>query len=373
MFRILFAFLLLAHGLIHVLGFVNQWHLAAVRQMTNKTLIPVAVVTSKWLGLCWLLISLGFLVALVGYWFRHDWWQTVALVSVILSQALIILYWTDARTGTVGNVLILLALGLSYAHTQFEQRADSEAQQLMSQEASDKTIVTQSMLVGLPTPVQQWLTTSGVVGKERVHTVRLRQHGLMRTSPDGQWLPTEAEQYIGVDEPGFIWKADVRMLSFLPLAGRDKYANGKGNMLIKALSVLPIVNASDAKTDQGTLLRYLGEMCWYPSAALSPFITWQSIDAYHAQATMTYKGVSASAIFMFDEQHRLAGVSAKRYKGSGAESQLADWYIPVRDWKLMDGVTIPVKGDVIWKLPAGDFNYYQWEITDIDYNKPVLY
>lgn len=88
-------------------------------------------------------------------------------------------------------------------------------------------------------------------------------------------------------------------------------------------------------------------MCWYPLAALSPFITWLPIDENQAQATMRYKGVTGSAIFTFDTQHWLVSVSAKRYKGNDAQSQLEDWYIPARAWKPMDGITIPVKGDVI--------------------------
>ncbi|QDK77500.1 hypothetical protein EXU85_02355 [Spirosoma sp. KCTC 42546] len=373
MLRTLVAMLLMAHGLLHVLGFLKQWQLATVSQLSGKSWIHVSDETSKLLGLLWLLVCLGFLLAMVTCLLQRDWWLLVAGVSVVLSQVLIIIYWPDAHAGTLVNVGIALVLVLAYSHDRFEMQADREVRQLLRQPADDQRVVTPKMLNGLPTPVQQWLQASGIVGKERVHTVRLRQTGLMRTSPEGRWMPTKAVQYFGVDKPGFVWEADVRMLPFLPLSGRDKYADGKGNMLIKALSLVPVVNASDAKTDQGTLLRYLGEMCWFPSAALSPFIQWRAIDATHAQATMSYKGVSATAVFAFDEQHRLTSVSANRYMGGGKDGKLEKWYIPVRDWKEMDGVVIPVKGDVIWRLPTGDFDYYQWEITDIDYNYPVLY
>jgi hypothetical protein len=39
----------------------------------------------------------------------------------------------------------------------------------------------------------------------------------------------------------------------------------------------------------------------------------------------------------------------------------------------MNGVTIPVLGIVTWRLKTGDFDYYRWEITDIDVNRPALY
>ena len=110
MLRYLFSFLLLVHGLIHLLGFVHQWHLARISQMTGKTLIPVSESASKLLGLCWLLACLGFGLALVGYWPRRDWWMAAALGSVILSQMLIILYWPDAKAGTVANVVIIVVM-----------------------------------------------------------------------------------------------------------------------------------------------------------------------------------------------------------------------------------------------------------------------
>lgn len=373
MLRLLFLLLLLIHGLIHLMGFVSNWHLANFSQMTGKTLMPISPGMTKALGVCWLIACMGYVAAAIGYGFRRDWWLPMATVSLVLSQLLILLYWADAKAGTLANMLIALIVGVTYAQLRFDRQANQEARQLLSRSVVDKSIVTLDMLAGLPNPVQQWLIRSGVVGREKIHTVRLRQHGQMRTKPDGSWMPTEAEQYFTVDEPGFVWKADVSMWSFLPLAGRDRYANGKGTMLIKALAIVPIVDASDAYTNQGTLLRYLGELCWFPSAALSPYLTWKPIDETHAEATMTYKGVSASAVYTFDGQNRLAGITAKRYKGDGKASTLETWYIPLHDWKRINGITIPVRGDVIWKLRTGDFDYYQWEIAEIDYNKTALY
>lgn len=373
MLRALFISLLLIHGLIHILGFVNQWVIEIGTQMSEKTIIPLSTGTSKFLGVLWLLTGLCFLWSSVLVWLLSSWWTTVTMVCVAFSQVLIILYWPDAKAGTLINVFILFGVELTNAHNRFEQFADQQARQLMAQESLDRSVITKPMLTGLPTPVQMWLENSGVVGKVRAHTVRLRQHGLMRASPDGMWMPTEAEQYIDVDKPGFVWKAEVKLFPFLPLAGLDQYINGKGNMRIKALSLIPIVNASNSKIDQGELLRYLSEMCWYPSAALSPFITWECFNATKAVAIITYKGVTASALFSFDDQYRLISVTAKRYKEADAASRLENWYIPLQDWKSMSGIRIPVKGDVIWKLDAGDFTYYQWEITDIDYNKQMLY
>lgn len=373
MIRFALTSLLLVHGLIHGLGFLNQLHVVPIDSMSGKSLIPLSERVSKGLGVLWLVAGLGFGVAAITYWLGRERWLSIAFFSLLLSQLLIILYWSDAKAGTILNGVLAAILGLAYAQAHVERTADAEAQQLLQQPVTLPGVVTPAMTETLPTPVKNWLLASGVVGKERIHTVRLRQRGLMRTRPDGGWMPTEAEQYFSVDQPGFVWKADVRLFAFLPLAGRDKYANGKGNMLIKALSIVPVVNAADTKTDQGTMLRFLGEMCWFPSAALNPYITWKAVNETQAEATMTYKGVSAKALFTFDDQHRLVGVTANRYKGGGPEGKLETWHIPARAWKTLNGITIPVKGDVVWQLPTGDFTYYQWEIIAIDYNRPEVY
>ena len=67
-------------------------------------------------------------------------------------------------------------------------------------------------------------------------------------------------------------------MSVLPIAGRDRYADGHGHMLIKLASLLTVADGAGPEIDQGTLLRYLGEIVWFPSAALRDYISWEAID-----------------------------------------------------------------------------------------------
>jgi hypothetical protein len=59
--------------------------------------------------------------------------------------------------------------------------------------------------------------------------------------------------------------------------------------------------------------------------------------------------------------------------GGGEGSTLENWYMPVSEWTEFNGIRVPSKGDVIWKLKDGDFNYYKWEIEAIEYNIPEQY
>jgi hypothetical protein len=369
MIRTIFLLLILAHALIHLLGFVKDLNIASIPQLTGKTIIPISGATPKVMGVLWLLAFALLAVAGTLFLFYNKAWWMWGIAGVVLSQLLVIMYWTDAKAGTLPNLIMLPAILVAWGGWNFDRMAGAETQALLAGAIPEKReVVAPAMLEPLPGAVRLWLEKSGVVGKEKIYTVRLQQKGLLRRTPEENWMKTKATQFFTTEKPGFTWNADVRMSPILSFSGLDKYRDGEGNMLIKALSLLPVVDASGPELDQGTLLRYLGEICWFPSAALCPYISWEAVDDHSARATMNYEGVSASGVFTFDESGRMLSFSAQRYLGAGEEAKLENWHIPAREWKEFDGVRVPSKGDVIWQLEDGDFNYYQWEVEDVKYN-----
>lgn len=284
---------------------------------------------------------------------------------------------TSAAMRFVVSFLVLVALVIALvaaAGRRFQHRIDGEERALLaSARAPSARMVETRDLDGLPAPVRRWLTVSGVVGHARASTVRLRQRGEFRTAPDKPWMPVVAEQYYSVDPPGFVWSVHARMLHVLPIAGRDRYADGHGHILIKAASLVTVADGSGPEVDQGALLRYLGEIVWFPSAALSDTIAWQAIDDRSARATMTYGGVTASMVFGFDERGRVATQTADRYMSTENGPRLERWFIPVTEWRKFCGVEVPSRGDAVWKLAGGDFSYFRWEIVDVEVNHPALY
>lgn len=204
-------------------------------------------------------------------------------------------------------VIVLLVLVVSLiANMTFNQKVKKEVSNFFDYSMENNTkIITESDIRGLPPSVQKWLKSSQVLGKEKINSVRLKQKATMRLKEDKPWMPAEAEQYFKIDEPGFIWKADIKIAPLFNIVGRDMYYDGRGNMLIKLLAFIPISDARGKEIDQGTLLRYLAETVWFPTAALSSYIKWEEIDSNSAMATLSYKGVSASGVFSFNEKGRL--------------------------------------------------------------------
>lgn len=373
MLRVGFAVFLVLHALLHLAGFAKAWGLGSLPAISASDLFS-ARRAQRLVGVLWAvacvaqLISAGLLLAGASHW-----WM-VAAAALVLSQLLIIGAWSSARAGTVANALLVPPLVLAAAISTFQTRTDAVLRGLRASVPQERgSIVTVADIAPLPALVGRWLEGAGIVGRPRVRSVRLRQRGALRTSPGGAWMPAEASQEFTVDEPGFVWSVDVTMLGVLPIVGRDSYVGSAGRMEIKLGGLVSMVDARGPKIDQGTMLRYLGELVWFPSAALAPYIRWEAIDAEHAKATMTHGGTSVSAVFTFDSMARVVNIAADRYKGGGADAVLQRWEVPCRSWRRMgENILVPVEGSVVWKEPGGDFEYFRWEITDVATDPPAV-
>lgn len=363
MFRIIFAFIVAIHGLIHLMGFIKAFKLTEISQLAQDI--------SKPTGLLWLMSALLIITTLVAFLLKKDWWWMIATPAVILSQFLIIIHWQEAKFGTIANVIILASIIISYGIWSFNAMVKNELKSFLPPATAEKKVVTREMVAGLPPVVQKWLEHSNIISKEFVQTVHLKQKGEMCTAAGGKWMPFEAEQYFTTQKPGFIWLAEVKAAPGIHLAGRDKYEDGKGHMLIKFLSLFPVADVKGKEIDQGVMVRYLAEIVWFPSAALSNYIQWEQVDSTTAQATMTYKGITASSIYKFDKNGEVLCLEAKRYYDRKGGATLEDWFIQIEPngYKEFAGVRIPAKMAVTWRLKEGDFTWLNLVISALHYNK----
>jgi hypothetical protein len=366
--RIVIGIALVVHGLIHLMGFLKAWGFPIAKSFNARALVTLSGNESKMIGLLWFLCFIGLIASCLAFLLEKDWWWMVGAISLVVSQSLIILYWHDAKYGTLINVIVFLAVLFSYHQQRFNALIKKEASALLAlQINTSTTTVSPKSIERLPAVVQKWLIKSGVIGREVVKTVHLKQKGLMRQKPDGKWLPMEAEQYITAKLPGFIWNGTMGN-SFIKINGRDKYMNGKGNMLIKVMSTIPIGNSSGEEMDQGAMLRFLAEIVWLPSAALNDYITWGAVNDSTAHATMINANQEVSGLFYFDRDGDVVGFEGKRYGNFQGHFSLETWYVRILEHKEFNGVRIGNKCEVTWKLQQGDFTWLQLEVTDISYN-----
>ncbi len=266
-----------------------------------------------------------------------------------------------------------LSAGISaewFGHRAFSRLVRKDVQALFAQaSASGAGVVTGEMLAGLPVPVRRYLTYTGIVGTLFVRTVYLRQEGKMRPGPGQPWMPLDAGEYYSVQPPGFVW--DGRMhLGPLPIGrARDMYLHGRGNMLVKVASLFTVVDAMGEEMDQGSMMRYLSEMIFFPSAFLGDNLSFEAVDERSARVTLTDHGRTATGTMYFDGAGGLTDFVAKRYRMVDGSSQLETWSTPVTAYGEFEGLRLPVRGKAVWKLADGDLDYIDVTITQLQYDR----
>lgn len=266
-------------------------------------------------------------------------------------------------------LIVLLIISVKIGEARFNNMVDGEIKEILNMSETEDTVkVEEDDIRDMPEPVKRWLKYSEVIGKQRVKTVRLKQEGRFKTSPDKSWMPYIAEQYYNAENPAFVWKVKMKAGPGVFINGRDKYYEGRGHMLIKLLSIFNVADARGTEMDQGTLLRFLNEIMWFPSAATYEYIEWEEIDNNSARAVINYGDLNASAVFYFNEKGEMIDFKADRYMERDGKYSLEEWRTPITDYDKIVGKNLATAGKGIWKLDSGDFNYIKLNITDIEYN-----
>jgi Family of unknown function (DUF6920) len=358
--KYIFGFLLLMHGIIHLKGFVDAFFSSGINQQVLGISKPV--------GSFWLITFVLFIISFLQYLSDKNWFYT-AFIAVILSQILIIMNWDEAKYGSILNIIIFVVGFVAYGENKFDTKIKAETASIIKTVSESNKFVSFNLKTKLPTIIEKWLENSNVGGYKQSSTVRLKQKGRMRTKIDGKWMPFEAIQTFNLQDPSFVWVTKVKATPFLNLLGRDKLQKGKGEMLIKLASLIPVVNEkSNAKINQGAMLRFLAETCWFPQAALSNYISWKTINDSSAEASFTYNNKTVSGIFKFNKMSDFKSFEGQRYFGGKEDSNLETWYIEAQEYKTFNGIRIPYKNKVTWKLDKKDFHWLTLEVTEIDFN-----
>jgi hypothetical protein len=284
--------------------------------------------------------------------------STMRKVMRVVGRTLVGLVGLAGAAAVVGRIVL-------------ERRIAGEIDALLADArlaASDT--VREAELERLPEPVRRWLRYSQALGKARPTTVRLRQEGDFQLERRG-WLPYRAEQYFTTNPPGFLWKASFRIGPMVSVVGRDQYRDGQASIQMRALSLVPVANKTGGGLNQGDLLRYLGELQWFPAGALADYVTWEPREADSAKATMRYGGVTASMTFVFGTEGRLLEERAVRYNDARGRNE--SWVNRNDADAEFGGLRVPAEGEARWEYDSGPSPYIRWRVTAVEQNQPARY
>jgi hypothetical protein len=351
------AALLVVHGLIHLLGFSKAFGLADLPQLV----LPI----SRALGVAWLVAGLALMAAAITLLWSPRWWWAPAALGVLLSQAVIVSSWGDAKFGIVANVLILVALGLTAFEGAFHARFEAQSAAAVAACGTHGSApVTEHDLRGLPEPMARWIRWSGAVGKKRIDVLRMRHGGLFKAGPSRGWMPIRGEYVITTRTPSFHWYGRMQMLPGVHAAAIDAYQQGHGHMQVKALSAITVVDDGSSQTDQSAFGRCVAELSMTPSFFLDrQTVRCEAIGANHARCEVREHGFTAAADIHVHDDGSLDRIEVMRAfdrgqgrytmeRFTGKASKPATW----------GGRRLASHFDGYWNLPEGDLHYVSFDV-----------
>jgi hypothetical protein len=141
-------------------------------------------------------------------------------------------------------------------------------------------------------------------------------------------------------------------------------------MIGTVAGVVRVVDQSGSQAiAEAALLRYLAEATWLPTALLpSEGVQWTGVDDSTARASLTDGDHTVSMEVYFGAGGEIARVAAMRGRDVNGKTELTPWEGHFSDTlRTVDGMKIPVSGEVSWLLPKGRHTYWRGLIADATY------
>lgn len=371
-FRWIVVTVLVMHGLIHLLGVAKGFGWADVPQLKGPIGARAGVL---WLLAAVLVLTTAALIA-VG---APTWWWLIAAAGAVVSQAAIVTSWSDAKVGTVVNVLLALVAAygfLSVGPTSFHATWDEQATQALADADAEPEVLTDGDLAGLPAPLAAYIRRSGAVGEPRVTSLYADFRGRIRSGPDAAWMDFTGRQVNTFGErPQRLFLMDATR-SGLPVTVLHVYADATATMRAKVLSLVTVVDASGDEMDRGETVTVFNELVLLaPGAIVDAPVRWTTLDARHVRGVFTLGEQTVSAELTFDDTGDLVDfVSEDRSRASedGKSFLRQTWSTPLSGYRDADGHRLLTTGEGRWQDPAGWFTYIELEFDEIVYNVPSV-
>ncbi len=304
--RWVFVAVLLAHGLIHFMGFAKAFGLAELPQLTQPL--------SRSMGIVWLAAGLAVLVAAVMFLAGFPAWWMAGLVALVLSQVVISSSWTDAKFGTIANVILLAGVVYGFA-AEGPLSLRAEYRQAVGERAAapaGMALVTEADLTPQPELLKKYLRVAGAVGQPRVRHFRAAWRGRIRSDAASPWMTFIAEQHNFPGEPSRFFFMDAKR-GGLPVDVLHVFRAEQASMRVRLLSLLPLVEASGPELTRAEVVTLFNDICLLaPSELLDPAIRWEAIDTRSVRGHYTVGAHTVSAVLAVQRRGRAGGLRFRR-------------------------------------------------------------
>lgn len=360
MLRIIFPILICIHASIHLLGFVKAFGISEVKQLTQAI--------SKPFGIGWLLAFIFFTITAILLFMKSNVWWPYAFIGIFFSQILIVVFWQDAKFGTILNIIILIVAIIGFGTWKYYQQYQKDVESGMQQDEYFSTgDLTELDIQHLPDPVKKYLRYTGSIGKPKVNSFKIEFSGKIRKNELSEWMPFRSEQYNFMQEPTrlFFMKATMKQL---PIAGYHCYKNGIASMDIRLFSIFRVQYQDGIEMDMAETVTFFNDMCCMaPPTLIDSRIKWLEVDGNQVMASFTNKNITIHARLFFNDSGALINfISEDRYNSD--EGKKLPWATPLKDYGEVNGYKLFGNAETIYSYPDRDLCYGTFQLTNIEYN-----
>jgi len=228
-------------------------------------------------------------------------------------------------------------------------------------------------IAGLPKPVQKYFRYCGHIGKPQMSYIKIVYKDVdFSFGKNKPPIKIDYTQYNFVDKPDRIAYIDSSIYT-IPFEGLDSYIDGNGSMKGRIAKLFTLFHQTGPTMDKSSLVTFLAESLFVPSAALQDYIVWEPIDDLHAKATISYYGISASGIFTFSESGEILSFTTEDREviATNGTSEKAKWSVVCKEYKEINGIKKPTVFQAIWSYDDGDLVYFDGKGIITEYIKPA--
>ncbi len=218
----------------------------------------------------------------------------------------------------------------------------------------------------LPALIRSHFVNSGYVGKPKESNLSIvYDKSFIRMDTTSKWLKINCEHYLFTNPNTRIVYLKAHILKIFPFEGRDRYKEGKGNMLGTIVKLIKVFDAAGSEMNQSALVTFLSEILFLPSICISDKVVWEQINENSAQAILEDSGLKVKGVFYFNEQGQFEKFTTNdRFE----DKTPCLWTVRYENYKDFNGLLLPKKGIATWNYSNQDFDYFIANLKDFKYN-----
>lgn len=267
-----------------------------------------------------------------------------------------------------GAIIAFLKMPYSATKAHFQNDISFHTKRLGQKD----TRITEQDIKELPGPVQAHIRTCGYLGKRRMSAVK----AYITSAPlrDSNHKPPMLVDYTLCSFSGEpVRLAYIKTSMFgIPFEGYDSTQGGVGFMKGVLGKVITLFHQRGAEMDKAQLLTYLGECLLIPSSILEGgYITWEAIDGTHAKGTISYKGITGSGIFTFDEEGFVQSFQTDQRAriGNDGRADYPVWSLVYGGFQEKDGIFYSTTLKTMWHDSKDDLVYFDAKNIEFVYDE----